>query len=251
VLTRDEEGFGRAWDAYVEYADLLDNTKHQYVLEQVDALFRELDVIDDDIATTLQRLIAAIREIRDHRHAGAKGFLIPPYARIEFNDNGTISGTYADPLPLASAIVGSREPHWSLELRRPSQEAREQEENQLAETIVRLQVYASSFYYRAHRCLVKLGELPHLGNLRSPGVTIVRNQMVEHPEDDDDAVTRKWLHKWLMCFHSEGGPVFRTRTAFEDVGYAANRKEFLEAITTKLRQQVKELKDSLKKVHAN
>lgn len=234
-------------EAVFTYLDTLGaRPEFQHSIEHVTQLLNELLVIDEDVVSSTNGALDFLRTVLDAAGPGAGGVLVAGLARIS-RDGGKVRASYRCPIGIAEAMtdmVAARERRESgLAV---SQDERDTRADLLAARMVRLQVYAASFYYRAHRLASVLSELPRLSRVKPPGVINVRNQLIEHNKDDKPHGA--W--KWRFAVDVDAGPIFETGEAFHDAGYVKNRAEFLEVLTAKCREQAPYVSEELARKNA-
>ena len=92
----------------------------------------------------------------------------------------------------------------------------------------KLKRLTEGFYYEAHR-IWKLGlRIPGLNSWKCPSVTMVRNELIEHPEGGKSGVTAE-----SFSYSRIEGPFVRGaridgQLQHSDRGFAANSREFVE-----------------------
>jgi hypothetical protein len=107
----------------------------------------------------------------------------------------------------------------------------------VAEQELRLQT--ESFYYTAHRLMTCIQRLPGLNAFKCRPISIVRNQLLEHPEGAASGVILP-----SFAYNTVNGPVIKgIRTtgqeAHSDAGFIPNCQDFIRALEAVLDRAIK------------
>lgn len=187
-------------------------------LEEVQSLLAELDLLDRNITQMISRATAAARDsafaLRDQL-LNIPDLPADVRARLKgYSSDHVVHYTtrYSGP-PIAP------NPHTGESL----------------DDGLRMQVDATSFYYKAHRLLTVLGKMSGFKGVKCKEIAIVRNQLIEHPEGKDGRG-----EKWSFGHSGHEGPIFaamgvsRAEPKHKDAGYIVNRGLLLDALSAAL-----------------
>jgi len=95
-----------------------------------------------------------------------------------------------------------------------------------------MELMTECFYFMAFRLLKALKSITEFKNLKSDGITIIRNKLLEHPEDKDSQI---WINSF--AHHGPKGPVLKAvrynyqKDIFPDKGLYFNASELIDNIS--------------------